>query len=326
MAIPLPALISSGSFAGLLIYLDSLSLVYYMLSMLLLVIGVFFLIFMLVPGKLRQWGFSWLDKVFTFTLISVISTLVLTATVTVALAAMTLIGTAGWGIASLVTITVRLPAFLVPPPAGHLGFSATVGALPRPQRGATSSSATPGKETSTGAPPPSSNAHHAPTTVDAQSTAHYDCQGQCCRGTPPRPSRPSAHVYPHHGAARPSTRARHQEAACRTGTPPGPHQLVRTTPQLRSSPGTTVLNGAGSSDLRNQSPRAMPANPRPTANATSHTTPASKRPVEEPPTPAPAPQPRPQHASDGPGQQATVHLPASPQHAETRTPKAGDQS
>ncbi len=337
MAIALPALISSGTFAGLLIYLDSLSLVYYMLSMLLLVIGVFFLIFMLVPGKLRQWGFSWLDKVFTFTLISVISTLVLTATVTVALAAMTLIGTAGWGIASLVTIIGSFASLLLFRQLREIfGFSATgIGALLGTAAAARHVLKRNPRQGNLNRRTPSV-LQRAPRTHNGGRTEYgpNDFQRGMFRGTPPRPSRPSGPAGPALPPSRrhyvgPSTRQTRYLAGPAAphglpGTPPPPAPVgPPSRPQLPSSPGTTVLNGSFQSGPITYQPAKIR-----NANAPRRITPLKPaRLVQEPPTPpapAPAPPPRQNTPVRDPANKPQRTYQPRPNTPKPRTPKDGD--
>lgn len=104
MAIMFPALIVAVLFCGLVIFLNASMILYLMLALMLLVVGVFFAMMWVIPGKPRQWGMAWIEKLFSFTFMSFIANLILLVTMLIAMATMSLTGSYGWGVSAMLTI------------------------------------------------------------------------------------------------------------------------------------------------------------------------------------------------------------------------------
>ncbi len=99
-----PALIVAVLFCGLVIFLNASMILYLMLALMLLVVGVFFAMMWVIPGKPRQWGMAWIEKLFSFTFMSFIANLILLVTMLIAMATMSLTGSYGWGVSAMLTI------------------------------------------------------------------------------------------------------------------------------------------------------------------------------------------------------------------------------
>lgn len=113
MAIMLPALLVAAIFCGLVIFLNAAVLLYLMLALMLLVVGVFFAMMWVIPGKPRQWGMQWVEKLFGFTFMSFIANLILMVTMLVAMTTMGLTGSYGWGVAAMLTIVGSVASLLL---------------------------------------------------------------------------------------------------------------------------------------------------------------------------------------------------------------------
>lgn len=113
MAIMLPALLVAVIFCGLVIFLNAAVLLYLMLALMLLVVGVFFAMMWVIPGKPRQWGMQWAEKLFGFTFMSFIANLILMVTMLVAMTTMGLTGSYGWGVAAMLTIVGSVASLLL---------------------------------------------------------------------------------------------------------------------------------------------------------------------------------------------------------------------
>ncbi len=113
MAILLPALIVAVIFCGLVIFLNATVLLYLMLALMLLVAGVFFAMMWVIPGKPRQWGMAWAEKLFGFTFMSFIANIVLMVTMLVSMTTMGLAGSYGWGVSALLTIVAAIASVLL---------------------------------------------------------------------------------------------------------------------------------------------------------------------------------------------------------------------
>ncbi|RTE49067.1 hypothetical protein [Actinobaculum sp. 352] len=113
LAIMLPALLVACLFCGLVIFLNATVLLYSMLALMLLVVGVFFALLWVIPGRPRQWGMTWAEKLFSFVFMSFVANLILMVTMLVAMTTMRLTGDYGWGVSALLTIIASIASLLL---------------------------------------------------------------------------------------------------------------------------------------------------------------------------------------------------------------------
>ena len=113
LALAVLSLLAAFVFTILVLCLNCFIALNLMLSLMMLALGGFFTMVWAIPGAPRQWGNNWLRLLFGFTIVSFLGQLVLSVTLTVAVAAISLTASMGWASSVVLTLTCMVAALVL---------------------------------------------------------------------------------------------------------------------------------------------------------------------------------------------------------------------
>ena len=113
LALAVLSLLAAFVFTILVLCLNCFIALNLMLSLMMLALGGFFTMVWAIPGAPRQWGNNWLQLLFGFTIVSFLGQLVLSVTLTVAVAAISLTASMGWASSVVLTLTCMVAALVL---------------------------------------------------------------------------------------------------------------------------------------------------------------------------------------------------------------------
>ena len=113
LALAVLSLLAAFVFTILVLCLNCFIALNLMLSLMMLALGGFFTMMWAIPGAPRQWGTNWFRLLFGFTIVSFLGQLVLSVTLTVAVAAISLTASMGWASSVVLTLTCMVAALVL---------------------------------------------------------------------------------------------------------------------------------------------------------------------------------------------------------------------
>lgn len=113
LALAVLSLLAAFIFTILVLCLNCFIALNLMLSLMMLALGGFFTMMWAIPGAPRQWGNNWFQLLFGFTIVSFLGQLVLSVTLTVAVAAISLTASMGWASSVVLTLTCMVAALVL---------------------------------------------------------------------------------------------------------------------------------------------------------------------------------------------------------------------